>query len=59
MHFDDLNGDERNYYYKIKYFNNWTPSNLFQNEYLKGFDNLELKIIKHPSILSNLTLTTS
>ena len=21
LHFDDLNGDERNYYYKIKYFN--------------------------------------
>lgn len=41
LHFDDLNGDERNYYYKIKYFNHdWTPSNLFQSEYLQGFDNL-------------------
>lgn len=44
LHFDDLNGDERNYYYKIKYFNfDWTPSNLFQNEYLKGFDNLRIE----------------
>jgi len=44
LHFDDLNGDERNYYYKIKYFNHdWTPSNLFQNEYLKGFDNLRIE----------------
>lgn len=44
LHFDDLNGDERNYYYKIKYFNHdWTPSKLFQNEYLKGFDNLRIE----------------
>ena len=44
LHFDDLNADERNYYYKIKYFNHdWTPSNLFQNEYLKGFDNLRIE----------------
>jgi hypothetical protein len=44
LHFDDLNGDERNYYYRIKYFNHdWTPSNLFQNEYLKGFDNLRIE----------------
>ncbi|MBT3444453.1 MAG: DUF5103 domain-containing protein, partial [Flavobacteriaceae bacterium] len=44
LHFDDLNGDERNYYYKIKHFNHdWTPSILFQNEYLKGFDNLRIE----------------
>jgi len=44
LHFDDLNGDERNYYYRIKYFNHdWTPSNLFQNEYLRGFDNLRIE----------------
>ena len=44
LHFDDLNGDERNYYYRVKYFNHdWTPSNLFQNEYLKGFDNLRIE----------------
>ena len=44
LHFDDLNGDERNYYYRIKYFNHdWTTSNLFQNEYLKGFDNLRIE----------------
>jgi hypothetical protein len=43
LHFDDLNGDERNYYYKIKYFNHdWTASNLYQNEYLVGFDNLRI-----------------
>jgi hypothetical protein len=43
LHFDDLNGDERNYYYKIQYFNHdWTSSTLFKNEYLKGFDNLRI-----------------
>ena len=41
--FDDLNGDEADYYYKIKHFNhNWTPSNLFQNEYMEGYDNLRI-----------------
>lgn len=44
LHFDDLNGDERNYYYKIQYFNHdWTSSTLFKNEYLKGFDNLRIE----------------
>ena len=44
LHFDVLNGDERNYYYKIKYYNyDWTPSNLFQNEYIEGFDNLRIE----------------
>ena len=42
--FDDLNADERNYYYRIKYFNyDWTPSGLFQTEFIKGFDNLRIE----------------
>ena len=41
--FDDLNGDEADYYYKIKHFDHdWTPSKLFQNEYLEGYDNLRI-----------------
>ena len=41
--FDDLNGDERNYYYRIRYFNHdWSVSNLFQSEYMQGFDNLRI-----------------
>ena len=44
LEFDDLNGDEKNYYYKIKYFNHdWTPSNLFESEFLDGFDNLRIE----------------
>ena len=34
LQFDDLNADEADYYYRIKHYNyNWTPSQLFQNEY--------------------------
>ena len=41
--FDDLNGDEADYYFKIKHFNHdWTISNLFQNEYIEGYDNLRI-----------------
>ena len=41
--FDDLRGDEADYYYKVKHFNHdWTPSTLFQNEYMEGYDNLRI-----------------
>ena len=44
LEFDDLNGDEKNYYYKIKYFNHdWTLSNLLESEFLDGFDNLRIE----------------
>ena len=43
LRFDDLNADEADYYYRIKYFNyDWTPSHLFQNEYMEGYDNLRI-----------------
>jgi len=41
--FDDLVGDEANYYYTIEHFNyDWTPSELLKNEYLEGFDNVRI-----------------
>ena len=41
--FDDLNGNEADYYFKVKHFNHdWNSSKLFQNEYLEGFDNLRI-----------------
>ena len=41
--FDDLNGNEADYYFKVKHFNHdWNRSKLFQNEYLEGFDNLRI-----------------
>jgi len=38
--FDDLFGNEADYYYTITQYNyNWTPSNLVKAEYLSGIDN--------------------
>ena len=43
LSFDDLNADEADYYYRIKYYNSdWSPTTLFQNEYMDGFDNLRI-----------------
>ncbi len=43
LEFDDLLGNETDYYYRIKHFNHdWKPSALFQNEYLEGYDNLRI-----------------
>lgn len=40
LEFDDLLGTDEDYYYKIKYFNyDWSPSVLFKNEFIEGFDN--------------------
>ena len=40
LQFDDLLAQENDYYYRVEYFNHdWTPSNLFKNEFLEGFDN--------------------
>lgn len=41
--FDDLVGDERDYYYRIEHFNfDWTPSDLAKGEYLSGFDDVRI-----------------
>lgn len=38
--FDDLLAQDNDYYYRIKHYNkDWTLSDLFQNQYLAGFDN--------------------
>ncbi|WP_029035226.1 DUF5103 domain-containing protein [Salinimicrobium terrae] len=43
LSFDDLVGDEANYYYTIEHFNyDWTSSELLKNEYLEGFDNVRI-----------------
>lgn len=42
--FDDLHGNETDYYYRIKHYNHdWNPSTLFQNEFLEGYDNLRIE----------------
>lgn len=41
--FDDLIGDEADYYYTIEHFDfSWKPSNLSKNEYMEGFDNMRI-----------------
>ncbi|MFD2568471.1 type IX secretion system plug protein [Pseudotenacibaculum haliotis] len=38
LSFDDLEGDQKNYYYKVELMNHdWTPSSLIANQYLEGF----------------------
>ena len=40
LEFDDLNGNEADYYYTIEHFNfDWTPSVLAKAEYMNGLDN--------------------
>jgi hypothetical protein len=42
--FDDLFGNEANYYYSLTHCNyDWTPSQLTVNEYLEGFDNQRIQ----------------
>src|SRR5690625_3624710 len=48
LKFDDLVGDEANYYYKITDHNfDWTPSDLSKNEYLSGFDQMRIRNFKN------------
>ncbi len=48
LSFDDLVGDEADYYYKISYYNyDWTPTTLSKNEYMDGFDNMRIKQYKN------------
>ena len=43
LEFDDIIGDEADYYYTIDHYNyDWTPSQLVKAEYLEGFDNIRL-----------------
>jgi hypothetical protein len=45
LQFDDLFGNEANYYYTLQHCNyDWTPSSqLSQNDYLEGFDNQRIQ----------------
>jgi len=42
--FDDLHGDEANYFYTISHCNyDWTPSQLSKNEYINGLDDQRIQ----------------
>ena len=44
LQFDDLYGNEANYYYEITHCNyDWKQSDLTRNEYLRGFDGLRIQ----------------
>lgn len=44
LQFDDLYGNEANYYYEIVHCDyNWTPSQLSKSEYIQGFDNQRIQ----------------
>lgn len=43
LSFDDIIGDEADYYYTVEHYNfDWTPSQLSKNEYMDGFDDLRI-----------------
>lgn len=53
LQFDDLLGEDNDYYYVIEYFDHdWKPSSLYKNEYLSGLDNL--RISNHKSSYGTL-----
>ncbi len=44
LRFDDIIGDERDYYYTIEHFDfDWTPSSLSKGEYIDGFDDVRIE----------------
>lgn len=44
LQFDDLYGNEANYYYEIAHCDyNWNPSQLVKSEYIQGFDNQRIQ----------------
>ena len=48
LSFDDIDGDEKNYYYQITHFDYlWNPSKLYKSEYLEGFDDIRIKKIRN------------
>lgn len=61
--FDDLFGNEANYYYSLTHCNyNWTPSSqLTVNDYISGFDNQRIQVYENSfntlQIYSHYTLT--
>lgn len=43
LKFDDIIGDEADYYYTVEHFNyDWTPSELVKSEYILGFDDIRI-----------------
>ena len=55
LEFDDLFGNEANYYYQFVHCNyDWTPSQLSRNEYLRGFD--DLRVLEYENSFNTLQM---
>lgn len=53
LHFDDLEGGVKNYYYTFQLCNaDWTPSVLTSFEYIRGFQNVRITNYRNSSIAS-------
>ncbi|HEX7847772.1 MAG TPA: type IX secretion system plug protein domain-containing protein, partial [Chitinophagaceae bacterium] len=51
LHFDDLDGDIKNYYYSYQLCNaDWTPSTVFTFDYIKGFQSNRIYTYRNSSI---------
>lgn len=62
LSFDDINGDEADYYYRITHHDfDWTESDLSKGEYLDGFDDVRLETYENSlnslQLYSHYTLT--
>ena len=62
LSFDDIIGDEHDYYYKITHHDaDWTPSQLAQAEFMNGMDNVRILDIENSvatlQLYSNYQLT--
>ncbi|ANH59141.1 type IX secretion system plug protein [Dokdonia donghaensis] len=57
LSFDDIYGDERDYFYKITHHNaDWTESSLARSEYMDGMDNV--RILNFENSVATLQLYT-
>lgn len=55
--FDDIIGDEADYYYTIQHYNrDWTPSVLAKTEFMDGFDNI--RIFEYTNSVATLQIYT-
>jgi len=51
LHFDDLEGDVKNYYYTFQLCNaDWSPGNLQSFDYIKGFQTTRITTYRYSSI---------
>ncbi len=54
LHFDDMDGDIKNYYYTYQLCNaNWTPADIQSYDYIRGFQTSRITTYRNSSIVSS------